>query len=51
MSPPAPANPVTSSFYDALQQLKLDVNQILPLHGRIVTMRDLQTAVGKAGGH
>jgi glyoxylase-like metal-dependent hydrolase (beta-lactamase superfamily II) len=48
---PAPVNPVTASFYDALQQLKLDVNQILPLHGRMVTMRELQTAVGKTAGH
>ena len=48
---PAPVNPVTASFYDALQQLKLDVNQILPLHGRMVTMRDLQTAAGKTAGH
>jgi glyoxylase-like metal-dependent hydrolase (beta-lactamase superfamily II) len=47
---PAPVNPVTASFYDALQQLKLDVNQVLPLHGRMVTMRDLQIAVGKTGG-
>lgn len=39
---PAPPNPITASFYDALQRLKLDVNQILPLHGRIVTMKDLQ---------
>jgi len=45
---PAAVNPITAGFYASLQQMKLEVNQILPLHGRAVTMKDLQAAVGKS---
>jgi len=44
----AQANPVTAAFYDQLQTLKLDVNQILPGHGpRMVTINDLRAAIGR----
>ena len=48
---PAPTafNPTTVAFYNWLQTMKLDVDQILPGHGpRIVTMKDLQSAAGKS---
>ena len=47
----APAPPVISplflTLYSNIQRLKLDVVQIAPLHGRLVTMDDLRAAVGK----
>lgn len=47
----APAPPVISplflTLYNNIQRLKLDVVQIAPLHGRLVTMDDLRAAVGK----
>lgn len=55
-TPPAPnaptlatPNPFTVNLYENLQRLKLDVNQIAPLHGRLVTMSDLMKAMGKTG--
>jgi glyoxylase-like metal-dependent hydrolase (beta-lactamase superfamily II) len=48
---PAPTafNPTVVAFYDWVQTMKLDVNQILAGHGpRIATMKDLQTAAGKS---
>jgi glyoxylase-like metal-dependent hydrolase (beta-lactamase superfamily II) len=46
----AQANPVTAAFYNQIQAMKLDVNQILPGHGpRMVTMNDLRAAIGKSG--
>jgi glyoxylase-like metal-dependent hydrolase (beta-lactamase superfamily II) len=46
----AQANPVTVAFYNQIQTMKLDVNQILAGHGpRIVTMNDLRAAIGKSG--
>ena len=45
---PAPVNPATLDFYNRLQTMKLDVDQILAGHGgRIATMKDLQAAVGR----
>jgi len=46
---PAPAkpNPYHVNLIDNLQRLKLDVERVLPLHGRIVPVRDLYTAAGK----
>ncbi|HEY3137081.1 MAG TPA: MBL fold metallo-hydrolase, partial [Blastocatellia bacterium] len=46
-APPTP-NPFTVNLYENLQRLKLEVNQIAPLHGRLVTMADLLKALGKA---
>lgn len=45
--PPVTANPFTVNLYDNLQRLKLDVNQITPIHGRLVTLADLLKAIGK----
>ena len=50
--PNAPPPPVVSVFTQNLDEnirrLKLDVRQILPIHGRIVTMADLRKALQKA---
>jgi glyoxylase-like metal-dependent hydrolase (beta-lactamase superfamily II) len=45
--PPPSISPLFVTLYDNIQRLKLDVNQIAPFHGRIVTMTDLRAAVGK----
>jgi glyoxylase-like metal-dependent hydrolase (beta-lactamase superfamily II) len=45
-APPA-ISPLFVTLYDNIQRLKLDVVQIAPLHGRLVTMNDLRAAVGK----
>jgi len=47
--PPATPNVFTVNLYENLQRLKLSVEQIAPLHGRLVTMGDLLKAIGKAG--
>lgn len=48
-SPPPPApNPFTVNLYENIERLRLDVAQILALHGRIVTMDDLRAAIGVA---
>jgi hypothetical protein len=36
------------TLYDNIQRLKLDVVQIAPLHGRLVTFSDLRAAIGKS---
>ena len=41
-----PPSPFTVNFVDNLKQLNLAVDRILPLHGRIVPIADLHTAVG-----
>jgi hypothetical protein len=48
---PPQVNPVAAEFYAKLQALKLDVNQIVGLHGRVAPLSELQLAVGKAAGH
>jgi glyoxylase-like metal-dependent hydrolase (beta-lactamase superfamily II) len=45
--PPATPNPFSVNFYENIQRLKLDVKQIAPLHGRLVTLDDLRKAIGK----
>jgi hypothetical protein len=51
---PAPANaaagPVVKesvNLYENIKRLNLDVQQIAPLHGRLVMMSDLQKAIGQ----
>ncbi len=51
---PAPANaapgPVVKesvNLYENIKRLNLDVQQIAPLHGRLVMMSDLQKAIGR----
>jgi glyoxylase-like metal-dependent hydrolase (beta-lactamase superfamily II) len=47
-APPAPAvSPLFVTLHDNIQRLKLDVDQIAPLHGRLVTMNDLRAAIGQ----
>lgn len=51
-TPPAPAtpNPFSIELADAIGRLKLDVGQILALHGpRVTTLEDLHRAIGRAG--
>jgi len=45
--PPSTVNPFSVNLYDNLQRLKLEVDQIAPLHGRVVPMADLLKAIGK----
>lgn len=48
--PNAPAGSVVKenvNLYDNIQRLKLDVQQITPLHGRLVTIADLRKAIGQ----
>lgn len=54
-SPPAnPADPPAGipnlvHFYEAVDRLRLDVNQVVPIHGRLVTLDDVRAAVEKYG--
>jgi glyoxylase-like metal-dependent hydrolase (beta-lactamase superfamily II) len=45
---PSAVSPVTAAFFDTIQRMKLDVNKIAGLHGRLADLREFQTAVGKA---
>ena len=36
-------------FYQAVERLRLDVEQIIPIHGRLVTMDDLRSAATSFG--
>jgi glyoxylase-like metal-dependent hydrolase (beta-lactamase superfamily II) len=44
---PGPVVKENVNLYENIQRLKLDVQQIAPLHGRLVTMSDLQKAIGQ----
>ena len=46
-SQPATPNPATVNLYENIQRLNLDVNQIAPLHGRLVTIAELRKTIGK----
>jgi glyoxylase-like metal-dependent hydrolase (beta-lactamase superfamily II) len=46
--PPSPPNPYTTNLHDNIERLKLSVDQIAPLHGRLVAMADLLRAIGKS---
>jgi glyoxylase-like metal-dependent hydrolase (beta-lactamase superfamily II) len=46
--PPAQPNPFSVNLYDNIERLKLAVEQILPLHGRIVPLAELLKAIGKS---
>src|SRR5262245_11038920 len=46
--PPATPNPNSVNLADNIARLKLDVDQHLPLHGRIVPMAELNKAIGRA---
>lgn len=45
---PHPAIPNLIQFYEAVQRLRLDVDQILPSHGRIATFQDLEQTVAES---
>jgi glyoxylase-like metal-dependent hydrolase (beta-lactamase superfamily II) len=46
-TPPAmPPSPFTLNFVDNLKRLGLNVDRLLPLHGRLVPIADLHTAAG-----
>jgi glyoxylase-like metal-dependent hydrolase (beta-lactamase superfamily II) len=46
-SPPSPPNPLHVNLVDNLGTLKLPVDRILPLHGRVVPSSELYSAVGQ----
>jgi len=50
---PPPAQPLVENvnLYDQLQRLKLDVQQVTPLHGRSVSIEDLRKAIGKSSAN
>ena len=46
--PPGAPNPQAANLYDNIQRLKLDVKQIVPIHGHMVPLAELRNAAGKA---
>ena len=54
-NPPAVAGDVPAGmanlvhFYEAVERLRLDVDQVVPIHGRIVTLEEIRTAVETHG--
>ena len=46
-APPPPLNPNTVSFADQITKLRLAVDQILPIHGRIVPLAELHKTIGR----
>jgi glyoxylase-like metal-dependent hydrolase (beta-lactamase superfamily II) len=46
-APPGPVVKENVNLYDNIKRLKLDVQQITPLHGRLVTIDDLRKAIGE----
>jgi glyoxylase-like metal-dependent hydrolase (beta-lactamase superfamily II) len=45
--PPATPSPLAVNLYENIKRLKLEVNAIAPLHGRLSTLADLAAAIGK----
>jgi glyoxylase-like metal-dependent hydrolase (beta-lactamase superfamily II) len=45
---PAQANPFSVNLHDNIGGLKLEVDRILPLHGRIVPLSELLKAIGRS---
>jgi glyoxylase-like metal-dependent hydrolase (beta-lactamase superfamily II) len=45
-APPMPPSPFTVAFADEVAKLRLAVDQILPLHGRIVPFGELNKTIG-----
>jgi glyoxylase-like metal-dependent hydrolase (beta-lactamase superfamily II) len=46
-NPPANPNPNTVNLYENIQRLNLDVDRVVPLHGRIVDLSELRRTIGK----
>jgi glyoxylase-like metal-dependent hydrolase (beta-lactamase superfamily II) len=47
VAPPTPPSPFTLAFADQVGKLRLQVDQILPLHGRIVPFSELNKTLGR----
>jgi glyoxylase-like metal-dependent hydrolase (beta-lactamase superfamily II) len=45
---PAIVNPLSVNLADSITRLALSVDRLLPLHGRMVPLADLQRAIGRA---
>lgn len=45
--PPARANPFSVNLYENIERLKLAIDQVLPIHGRMVPLAELQRAIGR----
>jgi glyoxylase-like metal-dependent hydrolase (beta-lactamase superfamily II) len=45
--PPSTPNPVNVNLVENIERLKLDVDRILPIHGRIVPLSELRRATGR----
>lgn len=46
-APPGPLVKESVNLYEQIMRLNLDVQQITPLHGRLVTIADLKKAIGE----
>ena len=46
---PQAVHPATQNLYDNIERLGLKIDNILPIHGRMVPFDELKRAVGKAG--
>ena len=46
--PPPAANPFSVNLADTIKRLNLAIDQVLPLHGRIVPLAELHKAIGHA---
>src|SRR4029077_1981804 len=46
-TPPSPPNSNNVNLIENIERLKLPVERILPLHGRVVPVADLYAAAGK----
>jgi len=45
-APPGPPSKEVANLYSNVGRLKLDVQQVAPMHGRLVTINDLRVAAG-----
>lgn len=46
--PPSPANPFSVNLHENIRRLNLDVERIAPIHGTVVPLAELKTAIGQA---
>jgi hypothetical protein len=46
-APPAKPDPSALNLYENIERLKLDVQKIVGVHGRVGTIEELRKAVGK----
>ena len=47
---PLQPNPFSVNLYENIRRLKLDVQRIVPIHGLVATLADLQRAIGVEEG-